>query len=234
VVRHVPITPRPSLEAQGLPPFRESACNVIAVTPQLAVMRVVDPISGRIYFSKRRRRFDGDMAPRELTFSWYQGFQFLARDRTRVWFIEALEKARQEWPIDLWAWVLMPEHVHLLVAPREPMVAIGEFQGAVKEQVARKAIRWLEKNAPEWIPRITVIEGARTRRRFWQPGGGFDRNVEKLETLQFMIEYLHLNPVRRGLVQRAIDWEWSSARWYAGIGPGHIQMDPTMPMIHPT
>ena len=145
-------------------------------------MRIVDPISGHTYFSKRRRRFDGDMAPRELTFSCYKGFQFLARDRTRIWFIEALEKARREWSVDLWAWVLMPEHVHLLVAPREPGVAIGEFQGIIKEQVARKAIRWLEENVPEWIPRITVREGSRTRRRFWQPGGGFDRNVEKIET----------------------------------------------------
>ncbi len=196
-------------------------------------MRVVDPISGNTYFSKRRRRFDGDMAPRELTFSCYKGYQFLARDRTRHWFVEALQDARQEWPVDLWAWVLMPEHVHLLVAPREPNVAIGEFQGAVKEQVARMAIRWLEENASEWIPRITVKEGSRTRRRFWQPGGGFDRNVEKLDTLQLMIEYIHLNPVRRGLAQRAIAWEWSSARWYAGIVPVHIEMDRTVPMIHP-
>jgi putative transposase len=197
-------------------------------------MRVVDPISGNTYFSKRRRRFDGDMAPRELTFSCYKGYQFLARDRVRIWFVEALQKVRQERPVDLWAWVLMPEHVHLLVAPREADVAIGEFQGAIKELVARKAIRWLEQNAPEWIPRITVKEGSGTRRRFWQPGGGFDRSVEKLETLQLMIEYIHLNPVRRGLVQRAIDWEWSSARWYAGIAPVHIEMDRTVPMIHPT
>lgn len=128
----------------------------------------------------------------------------------------------------------MPEHVHLLVAPREAGVQIGNFQGAIKEQVARRAIQWLEQNAPEWIPRITVIEGKKTRRRFWQPGGGYDRNVENLETLQSMIEYIHLNPVRRGLVQQAIDWEWSSARWYAGLSPTLLEMDRTIPTIHPT
>jgi putative transposase len=196
-------------------------------------MRVVDSITGRSYFSKRRRRFDGDLAPRELTFSCYKGYPFLARDRVRVWFVEALKSVRQEWPVDLWAWVLVPEHVHLLVAPRATNVAIGEFEGAIKEQVARKAIRWLEQHAPERIAHITVTEGARIRRRFWQPGGGFDRKVEKLTTLQHMIEYFHLNPVRRGLVKRAIDWEWSSARWYAGIGPVHLEMDRTLPTIHP-
>jgi putative transposase len=195
-------------------------------------MRVVDPQTGRSYFSKRRRRFDGDCAPRELTFSCYKGLPFLGRDRVRQWFVEAVQKARQEWPVDLWAWVIMPEHVHLLVAPREVGVSLGEFQGEIKEQVARRAIRWLEENAAEWIPRITVVEGKRTRRRFWQPGGGYDRNVENLDTLQSMIEYIHLNPVRRGLVTRAIDWEWSSARWYAGMSPVYLQMDRTVPSIH--
>jgi putative transposase len=197
-------------------------------------MRVVDPASGRSYFSKRRRRFDGNLTPRELTFSCYRGFPFLARDRTRLWFVEALEQARAEWPVDLWAWVVMPEHVHLIVVPYEPQTKIGKFLRALKEPVARKAISWLEANAPEWISRISVKEGNRTRRRFWQPGGGYDRSVEKIETLQTMIDYLHLNPVRRGLVERATDWEWSSARWYAEVSPVQIEMDRTMPMVHPT
>ena len=195
-------------------------------------MRVVDPTTGRSFFSKRRRRFDGDLAPRELTFSCYKRHPFLNRDRTRTWFVEALQESRKEWPVDLWAWVIMPEHVHLLFVPREACVSIGNFQGAIKEQVARQAIQWLEQNAPEWIPRITVQEGSRMRRRFWQPGGGYDRNINSLETLLHMIEYIHLNPVRRGLVERAIDWKWSSARWYAGIGPRLIEMDRTVPTIY--
>jgi hypothetical protein len=40
-----------------------------------------------------------------------------------------------------------------------------------------------------------------------------------------MIDYLHTNPVRRGLVAKAEDWEWSSARWYAGMRPVKIEMD---------
>jgi putative transposase len=40
-----------------------------------------------------------------------------------------------------------------------------------------------------------------------------------------MIEYLHAHPVRRGLVAKAEDWEWSSARWYTGMRPAPIEMD---------
>ena len=48
-----------------------------------------------------------------------------------------------------------------------------------------------------------------------------------------MIDYIHANPVRRNLVDRAEDWPWSSVRWYAGIRPAPIEMDRTLPALHP-
>jgi putative transposase len=133
-------------------------------------------------------------------------------------------------PIDLWAYVIMPEHVHLIVAPREVM-KVGRTVGRAKEQVARNAIEWMEEHAPEWLPRITVREGDLIRRRFWQPGGGYDRTIESDAALLSMISYLHQNPVRRGLVSRAEDWLWSSARWYAGMTEVLLAMDRTLPMM---
>lgn len=192
-------------------------------------MRVTDPITGREQFSKRRRRFDEVRMPRELTFSCYARLPLLSRDRTRQWFVDALATARQEWPIDLWVWVIMPEHIHLLVAPRESGLRVGEFLGQIKEQVSRNAMIWLESHAPEWLPRLTVREGKKNRRRFWQPGGGYDRNIAEVETLYACLNYIHLNPVKRGLVERAEDWEWSSARWYAGETPTLLDMDRTLP-----
>jgi putative transposase len=140
-------------------------------------------------------------------------FEFLSRDRTRRWFLEQLESARQKGSFELWAYVLMPEHVHLLIHPRGPRPKVGRIVGHIKEAVARKAIGYLESHARHWLPRITVREGERVRRRFWQPGGGYDRNVVQPSTVHQMVDYIHANPVRRGLVARAEDWEWSSARW---------------------
>ena len=125
----------------------------------------------------------------------------------------------------------MPEHVHLLLYPRQAGLKVGKVAGAIKEEVARKAIKHLEQHAPEWLRRITVHEGQRVRRRFWQPGGGYDRNAVELTTVHQMIDYIHANPVRRGLVRRPEEWEWSSARWYAGIRPVPIEMDRTIPNL---
>ena len=44
-----------------------------------------------------------------------------------------------------------------------------------------------------------------------------------------MIDYIHLNPVRRGLVERPEDWKWSSFPWYAGVRPVPLEIDPTLP-----
>src|SRR5579859_3213527 len=105
----------------------------------------------------------------------------------------------------------------MLVYPNGPCDKAGRIRGRIKEQVARKGIAYLAKNSPHWLPRITVREGERLRRRFWQPGGGYDRRALEVSTIHAMIDYIHANPMRRGMVERAVDWEWSSARWYAGL-----------------
>jgi len=219
-------------------------------------MEVVDPVSGKSFFRKRLRRYDEIGHARELTFSCYQRFQFLGRDRTRTWFLEALDAARREQPFDLWAYVIMPEHVHLLVYPRGDGIvpapessernsgreasptdvagsggaapSVATFLRVLKEPVARKAISYLKAHAPQWLPRITVKEGGRVRHRFWQPGGGYDRNIFEGPTLRAVIDYLHANPVRRSLTDKPEAWEWSSARWYAGIRPVALDIDPSV------
>jgi putative transposase len=195
-------------------------------------MRIRNGATGKSYFRKLRKRADEPGQARELTFSCYKRLKFLDSDRTRHWFIDELAEARKMFPVDLWAYVIMPEHVHLLIYPREVGAKAGVVAGKIKEQVARKAIQYLKENAPEWLTRIAVQEGNRLRYRFWQPGGGYDRNAVDISTVQKMIDYIHMNPVRRGLVTRPEDWPWSSAQWYAGNKSVPIEMDRTIPAIH--
>ncbi len=188
-------------------------------------MRITDPVTGRSHFTKQLRRFDEFHQPRELTFSCYRRYPFLTRQRTRAWFLEGLEAARTGSGIELWAYVLMPEHVHLIVCPGERAGQVSRFLHVLKETVARRAVAYLKHNAPEWLGRLEVREGSRVRHRFWQPGGGYDRNITDPSTLRQMIEYIHANPVRRGLAEREQEWEWSSARWFAGMRPVRVELD---------
>lgn len=161
----------------------------------------------------------------ELTFCCCRNLPFLKAERTRQWLAESLASARTDLEFDLWAYVFMPEHVHLIVHPRRPVYDIAEIRRAIKEPVARRAIRHLEQTAPEWLERITIEKGSRKRRNFWQPGGGYDRNVTEPGTLLKMIDYIHRNPIRRGLVERARDYAWSSARWFEDLTPSAVELD---------
>lgn len=63
-----------------------------------------------------------------------------------------------------------------------------------------------------------VERPGKTAFRFWQEGPGYDRNLNRTATVLSSIDYIHENPVRRGLCRQAVDWKWSSARWYASDG----------------
>jgi putative transposase len=164
-----------------------------------------------------RKNYNEPGHAHELTFARYQRFAFLKSDRTCHWLAEAIDDARRKLRFRLWAYVFMPDHAHVVVCPIEPEYDVAAIRKAIKSPVGIKAIKYLEQNAPDWLPRITRVRGGTTERLFWQSGGGYDRNITDSGTLLTMIDYLHLNPVRKGLVQRAREWQWSSAAWYEGI-----------------
>ncbi len=178
------------------------------------------------YKRVHRRNYNDPGDAHELTFSCYRRYPFLKAERTRLWLAEALDQARGELSFDVWAYVFMPEHVHLIVHPRALVYDIALVRQAIKEPVGRKAIKYIEESAPDWLPKLTRRRGRRVERLFWASGGGYDRNIKTAETLLQMIDYIHMNPVRRGLVQRAVDWPWSSAAWIEGVGESPIRLDP--------
>jgi putative transposase len=175
-----------------------------------------------------RRTYNTPGHAHELTFSCYHGYQFLSAERACQWLARAIDAARIAHDFDLWAYVFMPEHVHLVVHPRQRLYEMADIRQAIKEPTARNAIDYLREHAPHWLPKIAVKKQDRIRHLFWQRGGGYDRNIEEPATLQRMIDYIHLNPVRRGLVERAGDWKWSNAAWYVR-GEGPIKLDPIPP-----
>jgi putative transposase len=142
---------------------------------------------------------------------------------------DAIEAARIEFEFDLWAYVFMPDHSHVIVRPRQPDYDIALIRKAIKEPVGRKALKHLRVHAPHWLARVERRRGSRSEYLFWQSGGGYDRNINEPATLERMIDYIHLNPVRRSLVRRGWEWKWSSACWYAGTGTPPIRLDPIPP-----
>jgi putative transposase len=175
---------------------------------------------------QRPRAYNEPGHAHELTFSCFRRFRFLSVDRTCEWLSDQINVARERLDYSLWAYVFMPDHVHLIVCPRQRKYDDSVFLKLVKEPVSRKAVSYLRSEEPEWLPRLRVQRGGKVEHHFWQPGRGHDRNIDNPRTLQSMIDYVHLNPVRKGLVEQARDWKWSSAGWFEGRPLNDLQPDP--------
>jgi REP-associated tyrosine transposase len=161
----------------------------------------------------RRRREPGDC--HELTFSCYRQIPLLTNDAWRRLLSESVDRAMRRYDFDLIAFVFMPEHVHLLVLPATPEPRIDlllkaikrPFSFRIKQDLIEARSRLLDKLNIRERPGIEVF-------RFWQEGGGYDRNLTSRAAILAAIDYIHLNPVRRGLCERVVQWKWSSARFY--------------------
>jgi len=162
------------------------------------------------------KRWESGPLTRFLTFSCYRR-QPLFTPEVRNHFAERLAHCRAKYRAGLIAWVVMPEHVHLILEPPrvEPPV-MPRLLRSLKQPVGQRCIAKLRSEG-SLLKAITTQAG---EPRFWREGGGFDRNVRDLDELKREIAYIHMNPVERGLVEKPEDWEWSSARWFKGLrGP---------------
>jgi putative transposase len=178
---------------------------------------------------KRRANFNDPGNAHELTFSCFHKLPLLSKDRTRKWLVEALDVARRQWDFEMWAYVIMPDHAHVLLCPRQAEYDIVGIRKSIKQSVARRAIQLLKAEAPIWLQRLEVVEGGKRSYRFWQAGGGYDRNINNVKTAWSSVHYLHANPVRRELVTSPTEWKWSSARWFAGLDDVVLRMDDRPP-----
>ncbi|RYG42990.1 transposase [bacterium] len=162
---------------------------------------------------KLRESWDVAGHAHELTFSTDKRRPILLLPGVADAFLKVLDQARRQHSFELWAYVVMPEHVHLLVAPKGEEYSMAEILKAIKIP-ASKAIFELHPRLREEcrVPR----NGRPDEFRLWLPGGGYDRNVVTTRTVSHVIRYIHANPFRRGLCDEETDWPWSSRKAYLG------------------
>jgi len=165
---------------------------------------------------KRCRRYDIAGHAHELTFSCYGGRAFLKGERALGYLVQAVQEGRMQHNFSVWAYVFMPEHVHLLICPNSEEYSISKILQRIKQPVGRKVIGYCRRYRPTGLKWLETGQNNPTY-RFWQDGGGYDRNISKDETLIKIVKYIHENPVRRGLVSKTVDYRWSSARAWEGM-----------------
>ena len=167
---------------------------------------------GFVYRQAVRHNIPGNV--HFYTFSCQNRLPLLTNDLWRCWLADAITDARKKLEYDLWAYVFMPEHVHLLIYPRREKYRISEFMQLVKAPVSRRVITSLKKSNSPLLKKLEVRRGdGKIEHRFWLQGGGHDLNIWTMKKAVEKAEYCHHNPVKRELVKSPEQWHWSSYRW---------------------
>jgi putative transposase len=146
-----------------------------------------------------------------ITFCCYERRTLLGTVRARNLAVKILGEVRARFAFALVGYVLMPEHVHLLISES------GRASPARVIQVFKQRVSWRmrgKKRARKAQLSLPFPGGESGLRRFWQRRY-YDFNVYTRGKLREKLEYMHANPVTRGLVKHPKDWPWSSWSSYA-------------------
>jgi REP-associated tyrosine transposase len=139
-----------------------------------------------------------------VTFSCFKREPYLRDSRLATAFLRSLELVRRRYQMRIYAYVVMPEHVHLLLSEPDTSGLCRAIQ-ALKISVARKAEAY--QITPLWQKRY------------------YDHNIRGYRSFVEKLRYLHRNPVKRGLCESPIEWEWSSFRHYATAEAGLVEVE---------
>jgi putative transposase len=138
-----------------------------------------------------------------ITFSCYRRLPLLGYASARNCFLEILEEVRHKYDFVIVGYVVMPEHVHLLM--NEPSHGDPSVVMQVLKQRTSHAISHQEP-------------------QFWQLRF-YDFNVWSARKHVEKLKYMHRNPVTRGLVETPEEWLWSSYRWYLLAEVGAVTLN---------
>ncbi len=145
------------------------------------------------------KRYQNSKQSHFVTFISYRRLRHPNHAAARDIVVAALEQARVHYRFRVYGFVVMPEHVHLLVSEPDR----GLLANALKSMKIASAKRTSEarqfeqRHSPLWQKRY------------------YDFNIRNYRQFVEKLRYIHRNPVRRGLVQNPEDWRWSSFRHYA-------------------
>lgn len=172
---------------------------------------------------KGLKRYYGHKHLHFITCSCYRRLLLLGRARARNIFVKILGEVRDRYQFKLVGYVVMPEHIHLLIS--EPARGTpSTVMQVLKQRVSRKLRRKRQRATPAQLG-FRFHSFANTLPQFWQPRF-YDFNVWSAKKLGEKLEYMHANPVKRRLVRHPKDWPWSSFLFYEQKVPVLVRIDP--------
>lgn len=153
-----------------------------------------------------RRVYDDEKHIHFVTSSCFRRRTFLKPDRAKRIVIGHLGSRLARRDGLCLGFVIMPDHVHALVWFPE-IRQLSRFMNEWKGESSRAIKVLFRTEFPTYFSHVDEGDPIWQARYY-----GF--NIWSRKKVEEKLDYMYMNPVRAGLVDRAIDWSWSSARWY--------------------
>ena len=148
-----------------------------------------------------------------VTFSCYHDVPLLSRDRCKAIVLGQLENLSRRHEAGVVAYVIMPDHVHILLRPSTSgrlSLFVQQWKRLTSFQISTYLQLGSDTTSMPFADRVLDDKGAV---HVWQKRY-YPFNVYTPRKALEKIEYMHNNPVRAGLVKDPCDWKWSSARYF--------------------
>ena len=169
------------------------------------------------------KHYDNLGTARFITFSCAHRWKLLTNPVTISIVLDEINAARRKFDLAVFAYVIMPNHVHLVIYPRSP-VEMGKVIGEIKSLSAKRIFASWREQDNSMLTRLRSPRKDKSKRAFWL-AKCFDHNCRTIETIKEKLVYCHNNPVKAGLVANAGEWKWSSYKWYHGDRSGQLAID---------
>ncbi len=168
------------------------------------------------------RRYYGRGDVHFVTFSCHGRRPLLGTRRARDCFAGILDQVRARFGFRLIGYVVMPEHVHLLISEPQKGNPSKALQ-VLKQKVSRELSQFRTESSSD-RPSIVFPHSSAQGLHFWQRRF-YDFNVWSAAKVREKLEYMHANPVKRNLVEHPKEWPWSSWSHYEKGEAGLIAID---------
>jgi putative transposase len=159
-----------------------------------------------------------------ITCSCYRRLPLFASARAKNLFVKILGEVRDRHGFALVGYVVMPEHIHLLISEPAKGTPSSVMQ-VLKQRVSRRLRRKPRKTASSKQLRLPLRDAHYFLPQLWQPRF-YDFIVWSQTKFVEKLQYMHMSPWKRKLVAHPRDWPWSSFSFYAKRESGLVRIDP--------
>jgi putative transposase len=136
--------------------------------------------------------------------------------------IDSLKHCQMHKGLEIYAWVIMSNHCHLIISSKKNNLSdiIRDFKKFTAKQIVSCIENNLYESRRDWLLWLLKKDG---HIWFWQEGY-HAKEILKKEFYLNKMDYIHLNPVRTGLVEKEEDYNWSSCADSYGVRKGLLEL----------